>query len=498
MAVSKGVRCLHLSDIHFYESPDGQEGSHRHSIPALKNIAVILETEKPDLLVVSGDVTNLGDRLSLDRAYQWLHDRIYVQGEYLGLRCRERGLQVLVVPGNHDAFNAPSHGAIYRRWQSALGNFYTSFPEYGDFWDQKARIGYRIIEKNGTRVFICFADSCYLGDPETAFLPHALNFSRMAKGKISEEQSESMMGLYDIGLQGGLKNQVGLSVAPTAFQRAIKILVMHHYLFEPSDSRAEPLLQLYDKRTVFQNLAMSDFDMLLCGHKHVAEARILSYLDNFDPRGKVRYAFNQLRRTLGIKALPLATVRGKKMSRMYRFVLQVLFLRFSSPAGLQDDEAEKIIEILDRTLAEPNSLRRELLRIVQDRSLRNYGLFDEEEIGALHSKIIARYSEAEWRHLVASARKLRGLVAKLGGRPFAHVVSGSSAKASETSARTRTVNVYDFEDQPHDKTFLVKLRRYSWESMAILPGLGAGGGFVDPLETEVKFPYGRLDSMTAV
>jgi len=494
MTSSASIRCIHLSDIHFYESADGIEGNFRHSLAALRNIEAILEREQPDLLIVTGDVTNLGDKLSLDRVYQWLHDRIYVQGAYLGLRSQERKLRTLIVPGNHDAFNAPSHGATHKRWQSALTNFYNSFQEYADFWDPKARVGYQIVEKGGTRLFICFADSCYLGDPETEFLPGALKLTRVAKGKISQQQSGRLLELHDEGLRGALSKSDGTRLAAADFRSSLKILVMHHYLFEPSESKSEPLLQLYDKRTVFQNLAMCDFDMLLCGHKHVAETRILSYLDHFDPRGKVRFALNQLRRTLGIKALPLASVNGKRLGRMYRFVLGMLLLGHSSPVGLSEADADRVIDVFDRTLNDPKVLRKELLRILSARAFREGGLFDEIEIASLHSRIVNRYSPDEWRRLVDSANKLRALVAKLAGRPFAHIVSGSSAKASEMASRTRTLNVYSFEDCPADRAFVVNVKRYGWEPMAAFE-FSTEGAFAGPLETEIRFPYERVGGL---
>jgi len=44
---------------------------------------------------------------------------------------------------------------------------------------------------------------------------------------------------------------------------------MHHYLFEPPEQSSDYFMRIQDRDVVFRNLALSDFDVLLCGQKHV-------------------------------------------------------------------------------------------------------------------------------------------------------------------------------------------------------------------------------------
>jgi len=285
-----------------------------------------------------------------------VHDKIYVDGEYYGLECSQSGITPIIVPGNHDAFNAPTHGSNYHRWQTSLENYYAAFPEYR-FADPKSSVDFRWISKGDTNIFICRLDSCYLGDDETEDLPGALSIDRVAKGRFSRAQSEQLLHIYDQALLGELRDSFGNVITAGAFMRSLKILVMHHYLFEPSDTRAQPLLQVADKRAVFQNLAMSDFDVLLCGHKHIADVQVLSYLDHFDPRARVRLAFNHVRRSLGICSLPIRSdEEGHLFGRMYRFLLAALYLSKTKGKGLTDKHANEILSVLERGLEHPSVL----------------------------------------------------------------------------------------------------------------------------------------------
>ena len=178
------MKLVHISDLHFHESADGDAGQYRHSLACLKDIERLLDEHAPTHLVLTGDITNIGDKISLERAYQWVHDRIYSSGEYYGLHTTERGLIPLIVPGNHDAFNAPSTGAEFKRWQSSLSNFYSVFHQYS--WkDAQNGVMHRWHQDENVSVLFCSVDTCYLGDPETERLGNTLSLDRVAKGRLS-------------------------------------------------------------------------------------------------------------------------------------------------------------------------------------------------------------------------------------------------------------------------------------------------------------------------
>ncbi|WP_080407055.1 metallophosphoesterase family protein [Burkholderia ubonensis] len=478
------MKIMHISDLHFHESVDGNARKYRHSLACLKGIERLLDEHSPTHLVVTGDITNIGDKLSLERAYQWIHDQIYSDGEYYGLRADKRELIPLIVPGNHDAFNAPTTGSELKRWQSSLSNFYSVFHRY-QWKDAQNGVMYRWQQDGTVSVLFCSVDTCYLGDPETERLGNTLSLDRVAKGRLSRRQSASILSLFDKGMSGELEDPNGMTISSGEFLSALKILVMHHYLFEPADSRAEPLLQMSQKRTVFQNLAMSDFDVLLCGHKHIADIHVSTYSDNFDRRGQVRFAFNYLRRILGIKALPLgADEDGRKLNKALRLVIGLLAFTKGKGKPLDDASTREIIGILERSLSNPLVLKEELFRhlTTQDES-GQAGLFDEAEMHELYSKIKDRFDRNDRRNLNDAANRLRGIISHLSGRPFAHIMSASSAKSSESGTRHRAVNIYEVFNSEESAAYLFQTTRYSWDQES--------HSFAKPLQQSITFPRTR-------
>lgn len=488
------LRIAQLSDIHFYEASDGIVDNYRHSMNCLKKIQAALEADKPDCLIITGDITNIGDKLSLERIYQWIQDKIYVDGDYYGLQCKARGIHVILVPGNHDAFNASSHGSNLKRWQSSLSNFYAVFHQH--VFPDGESVDYMWLTKGKTNLFVCRVDSCYLGDPETEHLPSSLSFSRVAKGSFSRDQSKKILSLYDKGLRGELLDLDGNAILAGDFMQSLKILVMHHYLFEPPDSKAEALLHINDKKTVFQNIAMSDFDLLLCGHKHIADIHTYSYLDHFDPRGKIRLAFNHVRRSLGISSLPLGSdINGRLQNRFVRFLLGFLVLSKTGGGALTNENTSEIIEILGRSLSSPDVLRDELRRYVQKRDeVRQAGLFDDEEIRELQERIKGSFSAEQRKQLVRSAVSLKGLIERLGGRPFGQIIAGSSAKRSETGERARALNMYDIAFDYDRQGISFAYGRQLWLEDSVASD-GTRGAFANALKGEILFPYNRVAAL---
>ncbi|HJR49751.1 MAG TPA: metallophosphoesterase [Gemmatimonadales bacterium] len=77
-AALAGITIAHVTDLHIYETEPH---------PAARRALVILERERPDLLVVTGD--------------QWDH-RAGVRGYEAWLRARPKGLPAVAVLGNHE------------------------------------------------------------------------------------------------------------------------------------------------------------------------------------------------------------------------------------------------------------------------------------------------------------------------------------------------------------------------------------------------------------
>lgn len=238
---------------------------------------------------------------------------------------------------------------------------------------------------------------------------------------------------------------------------------------------------------------MSDFDLLLCGHKHIADIHTYSYLDHFDPRGKIRLAFNHVRRSLGISSLPLGRdINGRIQNRVVRFILGFLVLSKTKGGALSNENTSEIIEILERSLNSPDVLRDELRRYVQKRDeVRQAGLFDDEEIRELQERIKATFTAAQRKQLVRSAMSLKGLIERLGGRPFGQIIAGSSAKRSETGERARALNMYDITFDGERQGISVAYARRLWLENSVSID-GTKGAFANPLKGEIFFPYNRV------
>lgn len=478
------MKILHISDLHFHESPSGNATNYKHSLACLKDIERLAEELKPDLITVTGDITNIGDKISLERAYQWIHDQIYSDGNYYGLRTQTRKIKTIIVPGNHDAFNAPTTGSDYKRWQSSLSNFYSVFHQYG--WQESDDgLTYKWHDDGKTAALFCNLDSCYLGDTETEQISGTLSLSKIAKGKISKKQSEAILNLFDKGLSGNLQDEDEREIPANKFLSAIKILVMHHYVFEPTDAKIEPLLQVFERRRVFQNIAMSDFDVLLCGHKHIADVNVSAYSDHFDNRAQVRLAFNYVRRILGIKSLPMgSTEKGNKLSKMFRLVLAMLVISKGKGRPLSEGGSKDIINMLESALTNPIVLKEELLKNLHHYDDFQQGnLFDAQEINELYNKIQDRFDRNDRKQLNDAATKLKGLIRHLTGRPFAHIMSASSAKASENGTKHRAVNFYEISNDSNGDGYVFDISRYSWDP--------SEHKFNKALQQDIKFPATR-------
>ncbi|HEX5339009.1 MAG TPA: metallophosphoesterase, partial [Gallionella sp.] len=97
------MKIVHISDLHVSNEMHHQAES-THSLELLKGIQLICQEEMPDYLVVTGDITDLGDGQSLVNAREWIFNTVPIGGgERIGLQLPPE--KVFLIPGNHDAFN---------------------------------------------------------------------------------------------------------------------------------------------------------------------------------------------------------------------------------------------------------------------------------------------------------------------------------------------------------------------------------------------------------
>jgi 3',5'-cyclic AMP phosphodiesterase CpdA len=196
------VRLLHLSDLHF--------GAHDERL--VEGVDRALDELKPDLVVISGDFTQRARTEQFEEACRFLE------------RLRDRGHEVLGVPGNHDV---PLYDVLRR--------FLSPLTRYRRFIDETLC---PFIELPGVAV---------LGI-NTA---RSLTFK---EGRVSDQQVEFIRETF--------------ARTPEA---AVRVLVTHHPLF------ALPVGNEIQRAIGRQELALdaiedAGVDLLLAGHMHHASS----------------------------------------------------------------------------------------------------------------------------------------------------------------------------------------------------------------------------------
>ncbi|MFY0570000.1 metallophosphoesterase family protein [Archangium lansingense] len=470
------LKLAHISDLHF--SPGVSSGGrHLHSVPHLMGIEALLAREAPNWLVASGDITNNGDVESLLRAKGWLFDKVPLEGnKETGLRFRPEC--TVLIPGNHDAWNGSVSGDIHVRWQRSLENYQLVFGDGfadGRFeFTDPYHCDYDWIEADDFDIYIARVDSSFIGEGKDAegVVP---SFDRIACGNISIEQSQRLLDWVDRGLKGRLpKRRKGTDeiIDRDRFRKSLKILVMHHYIFDPFGSTRDPLMDIKNGEIVFRNLMMADFDLILCGHKHKACVQEHVYGDYLDERSRRRCLLNIFRQFVGLHAEPLATA-GRKVPWMLLF-----FTRLAArhrPKGFDPNEA---IEALRKAISNPDSLHANV-RAIFGTGLAQAEILDKHELTDIR-RALDNISKAERLVLAQKAAiYINECLNHLEKKPLVQIMSGSSAKAGES--KQRSVNLYTI--RRNNAQIDVELRRFDWRETS---GADVAGGEFVLRETTVK------------
>jgi predicted phosphodiesterase len=442
----------HISDLHFSNGLS-KDGSHSHSIHHLQQIESIFKDRSFDKVIVSGDLTNTGDSESLLRVKNWLLGKFPISSEeQIGLNLPSE--IVATIPGNHDAYNCDnSLGSGWERWQKSIINYEKVFePKFID------GCRYDWIEKGGHSLYIVYVDSCFLGDPTIEHFPDIQRLAistinKIARGKLSLRQSRQMLRWFDAGMKGELNNPHNdeASIPKEKFARSFKILVMHHYLFEPEGCPDDFFLQINHRDIVFRNIALADFDMCLCGHKHIAEFKEFLYGNYFDKRARVKYLMQVFRRFMGIETMPFCLLDedGKKMPRWFTAMVEIIFVKIkaNSPKDVPEDEyVNKLIDTLLSCIRNPASFVGEIQGFVRNFETRGYELLDQEDLTAIQSKISSELKKTDRTFLAEFAEEyVKKFVQNINSRPFIQSMAGSAAKNCKKGDKSRSFNIYSIE-----------------------------------------------------
>ena len=462
-------KIAHISDLHFSAGTDPAV-QHRYSIERLCGIEAHLSGESFDRLIVSGDLSDSGDFTSLSNAHRWLTDHLTLgNGRTTGLRITDRQ-KLIIVPGNHDAFNGAGDVGFRKRWQSSLVNFNTVF--HAHVLPSPVGLGYDWLERDGEGVYVAYVDSCFLGDPGGGHDPFS-TVQRVAKGRMSHNQSHELLENYDRGMRGLLRDPwTGKPIETSKFARALKIVVMHHYLFPPPGRRLrahEYLMEIHHREGVFKNLAMADFDLLLCGHSHIADVHLTSYGREFDRRAKRRYMLNCFRRSVGIHSLPVQFVaaRGVRVSKKVSAFFGILLRKARSSEQNYLDEFQSLLQ---HALREPRSLEQDVVAFLREHREDREPDPTPYEMEELRKRIAISIRVEDLPHLEEEARWIGEEVKAMASRPFLQVMNGSASK-STSEEKKRSFNIYSVRKVARGWQF--QSDEYDWNSgqKAFGPGL---------------------------
>jgi 3',5'-cyclic AMP phosphodiesterase CpdA len=207
--LNRTIRLLHLSDLHF-----GTEDTE-----ALAQVAAFADRIKPDAVIVSGDLTQVGARREFAAARDWLHT---IRGK------------AICTPGNHDTPVLDMTARVF----SPFGRYHRYLGEF-DAVD-------RLVELDGGRVRIA-----------------AINTARGVQAR--RNWADGVVDMDDL--------DAALSLLAGGEPDAWRLLVCHHPLVHPSHSKIG--VETLRGEEALKRAAASKVDAILTGHIHDAFADAL-------------------------------------------------------------------------------------------------------------------------------------------------------------------------------------------------------------------------------
>ncbi|MGV3491063.1 MAG: metallophosphoesterase family protein [Devosia sp.] len=203
------MRIAHVSDLHF--------GHHEPAVAV--SLAAELTAQKPDLLVVSGDFTQVGSEDEFEEARRWVD---------------ELGLPFLAVPGNHDV---PAMNLI-RRFASPYGLY-------------KRHISV------DTEPFLEVGGIAFAGINTARRMRMELNWSH---GSIRRRQLRELEGRF-----------------AAASPDAVRVVIAHHPLLQPETPGDKPMRSVDRADQALETFAHLGVRLVLSGHFHMSYVRRHAY-----------------------------------------------------------------------------------------------------------------------------------------------------------------------------------------------------------------------------
>lgn len=209
-------------------------------------VSRMIET-KPDILIVSGDLTNNGEKVS--------HEKLAEKFKLI----EAGGTRVYVIPGNHDIMNAWAREFNGDKQIKIDSITWTDFPKiYQDFGYDEALMRDKV-------------SLSYVATPSEDLWLLMLDTNHYSKGdRVWQPYSN---GSLQMETMDWIK-----TVAELAKSQGARILtVMHHNLLSHNDLfTGYTLDNSYDVKTLFHEL---DLNLVLSGHLHVQDIRVDPFSD---------------------------------------------------------------------------------------------------------------------------------------------------------------------------------------------------------------------------
>lgn len=220
------IKIVHISDLHISEHilrdpSQSFKFPHRygHDVQAFLSLDSYLKENEWDLLVITGDITRIGNVESFENVRNWLEGQLLLGGHKIGLRLTEiEGKDYVLIPGNHDRFNG-------KVTQGALDNYHSQFNPV----------------RSGSNISFFFRD-------------HRVN-----------------VHLYDSTEANGTFAYGYLSPSDMVSKKLddnINIALLHHHFIQPPEHTREVATELTNSADVSAYFINAQFDGVFFGHTH--------------------------------------------------------------------------------------------------------------------------------------------------------------------------------------------------------------------------------------
>lgn len=221
----------------------------KESTEILRTVIGKIIEQHPDIVMISGDLTKDGERLS--------HEFVASQLE----RLRAKGIKVLVIPGNHDISNA---NAKYFNGKVRSDAATITRKEFREIYN---RFGY------GTDVKCDSASLSYAAEPVKGLVVIGIDSNRDEENLL-KSRGDSVNTYHTAGRIKDATLRWITDQARTARAQGKQVVaIMHHHLIEHFDKEAR-LLDKYvvaDHENVRNELIDAGVHAILTGHLHVSD-----------------------------------------------------------------------------------------------------------------------------------------------------------------------------------------------------------------------------------